>query len=285
MESHNIEIASATTAQTFWVLEEECPLQQQQHAPPPGEESISEEANSTVLRKRGRKKGTKVKCSYCGAEGHNVTTCPQKASTLAAMGGPLAEENAQLKQELVRVKESLAKRDREVEMLKSGTEHVIYGIYDMEKEYACFSDPVYVGKSTDFRRRAYAHKSDGGALRKMGRDDKRGVIVALRRKWFKDEEKGKEWVATWESYYMMLYGQHKYNTRSYNTNSVGTMDEQMKALRKKKEALEALPMDDILRDDAKIEELSRVLCHYGEYVQADQEAKKQSSSSSSEDGN
>ena len=84
---------------------------------------------------------------------------------------------------------------------------------------------------------------------------------------------------------MMLYGQHKYNTRSYNTNSVGTMDEQMKVLRKKKEALEALPMDDILRDDAKIEELSRVLCHYGEYVQADQEAKKQSSSSSSDDGN
>ena len=86
---------------------------------------------------------------------------------------------------------------------------------------------------------------------------------------------------------MMFHNQHKYREErsSYNKNSVGTMDEQMKALREKKEELEQLPEDNILHDDDEIEKLSRVLDNYEKYVQADQEAKKQSSSSSSDDGN
>ena len=223
-----------------------------------------EEDNATVVRKRGRKRGSKVKCSCCGEEGHNIATCPQKATTLATMGGPLAAENAKLKKQLALLKEGLKKRDREVEMLKFGTEHVIYGIRAMETDYACFSDPVYVGKSTDFRKRAYAHKSENGALRKMQRDGLRGVIFPLRIKWFQadEEEEGRMWVAKWESYYMMLYGQHKYNDKSYNTNSVRTMDMHMMALRKQKMALEALPSEHALRDETRIEDLTRVLDHY-----------------------
>jgi len=246
--------------------------------------------STDMNQKRGRPAGSPGTCSLCRQQGHNKATCPQKVLAQEVKGGPLveggplAERCAQAEQALARMTALYEQERDQREMLEHGTEHVIYGIYNMEKDYACFSDPVYVGKSTTFQARASSHKSAKGVLKKMSRDDKKGVIVALTTKRFMDEEKGKKWVARHESYYMMKYKCHKYNPKSYNTNSVGTMDEQMKVVRKKKEALECLPMDDILRDEAKIEEWSRVLGNYGKYVQADQEAKRQSSSSSFEDG-
>ena len=239
-------------------------------------EITTADAGSVGGKKRGPKKGSKVKCSHCGEEGHNRTSCPQKAQSHV-------DDIAQLKQALARVREENRALREEKEMHEHGREHVIYGIYNREKDYACLSDPVYVGKSYNFKGRASSHKSAKGVIRKMSRNGLRGVIVPLRTERFKDEAKGKKWVDRWESYYMMKYECHKYNPNSCNTNWVGDGDELMKVIRKKKEALECLPMDDILRDEEVAQEWSRVLGNYEKYVQADQEAKKQSSSSS-EDG-
>ena len=229
--------------------------------------------SADMNKSRGRPAGSTGTCSRCKLQGHNKTTCPERPGAGALIGNVPGDGKdlliARQGREIARLTQSGAGKDREIarltdrlEMVQNGAEYVIYGIWCKQT-----SRYHYVGKSFGFQKRAYSHARDGiiADMREIGLD---GQCVPLKSRWFLDKERGKAWVAKWESYYMMFYNQHKYRLEpsSYNTNSVSTMGDHMRKFHMQKEALEQLPEDHILRDDSQIEELSRVLNNYERYL-------------------
>ena len=135
---------------------------------------------------------------------------------------------------------------------------------------------IYIGQTDSKKNRASQHASVG-VLKKYNDDHgEEACLHWIESQRFTEQEVAngthKEWANSRESYYMMLYKQHKYNELSYNKNSVGDIGRFMKEHEKELDILNEKPNYKLYPEERLLQKNLRIaLDNYREFAIQDME--------------
>lgn len=129
---------------------------------------------------------------------------------------------------------------------------------------------IYIGQTDSKKNRASNHASAGVLKRYKEDHGDDAELYWVESQRFTDQEVAdsihKEWANSRESYYMMLYKQHKYNNLSYNKNSVGDIDRFMKEHERELDILNAKPNYRLYPEERRLQKNLRIaLDNYREF--------------------
>ena len=150
--------------------------------------------------------------------------------------------------------------------MADGTKYIVYELIDINK------NQYYVGQTTDFSARESHHRSDGKIKKYYQNHGIESNMNIIEQQFFCKSECdsgiAKQWLDDREAFWMMYYGQHKYNSKSMNTNVPVRLEESMNDCRERLENIWKREHYNLFESEKQLRhQLEKTLDNYYEYCQ------------------